>query len=193
MGRYVMNMPGGKETGALLEKLADYVTELEELQTELSDYVEEYMDEVEDSFAEAETYLEEASQEQKVNRLLFRELNACRRELLALLRQSPEHDVRTLEGRYIHHRRLDPDLYMPDPGSAFYIQDPDERFNSMLAGQLAELVWFEEITPMTTAEREALRDHVIRDTGFDPDPKFEWMQFLDKLRSGIEIVVQQEG
>lgn len=184
MGKYIITTPGRETVDTLLEKLADYVTDLEELQIDLSDYVEDCLSNLEDTLAQADQYIQGASQEYKLNRMLSRELNAARKEMLTMRKQMEDRGIQLPEGTYIHHRRLDPDLYEQDPDSPFYLPDPNEHFHSLLTGQLNELVRFEEYTPMTTTERQALRDHVIHETGFDPDPEIGWKRFLDGLRAG---------
>ena len=184
MGKYAVNTPARDGVHALLEKFEDHVAGMEKVLGELSEYMEDYMDETEDMIAEAGCCLEEASREHQMNGMLFRELNAGRKELLSLLELLAENGIQPPEEKHIHYGRLDPGLYVQDPDSPFYIQDPDKHFTSLLSGQLAELVWFEEFTPMTTPEREALRDHVIRKTGFEPDPAGTWSRFLDGLRKG---------
>jgi len=175
MGKYAVNTPARDGVHALLEKLEDHVAGMEKVLGELSEYMEDYMDETEDMIAETGCCLEEASRVHQVNDMLFRELNAGRKELLSLLELLAENGIQPPEEKHIHYGRLDPGLY---------VRDPDKHFASLLSGQLAELVWFEEFTPMTTPEREALRDHVIRKTGFEPDPAGAWSRFLDGLRKG---------
>lgn len=177
-------MPDREPVGRLLGKLEDLVADMEELQGDLSDSVEYYMDETDDMFTEASLYLDDAARDAWSNRMLFRELNAGRKEIISLLALLEDNGICPPDGKHLSRRRLDPDLYPQDPDSPFYIQDPDERFGSLLAGQLAELRVFEEATPMTTGEREALRDHIVSRTGFDPDAPEEWVRFLLDLRSG---------
>ena len=191
MGRYIVTTSGREAVMGLLEKLADYVTDLEELQDNLSNYAEDYMEDMEDLLNQAGQQLQATSREHRLNRMLLRELNASRKEVLSLLKQMADHDIQPQEGTHIHHRRLNPDLYGQDPETPFYFQDPDEHYNFLLAGQLNALVRFEEYTPMTTAEREALRDYVISKTGFDSDTENDWEMFLDGLRSEGSIAVQE--
>lgn len=191
MERYITITSGRETVNALIEKLADYVTDLEELQSDISDYVEDYLDDLEDTLARADQYIQGVSQEHKLNGMLFRELDAARKELLILRKQMEGHGIQPSEGVHIHHRRLDPDLYEQDPDSPFYLPDPDEHFHSLLTGQLHELVRFEEYTPMTTPERQALRNHVIHETGFDPDPENDWTRFLEGLRAETRMTLQE--
>lgn len=185
MERYGTYAPDRKPVSDLLQKLENYVSNLEELQVGLSDYMEEYMDEAEDSLGEAGCYLEGMSREHRLNRMLCRELNAGRKEMLVLLRILKENGICPPVGKYLHYSRLDAELYMQEPDSPFFIQDPDEHFNSLLSGQMEELRIFEEMTPMTTVEREALRKHIVRDTGLGPGGSTEWKQFLQAFRDGI--------
>ena len=191
MGSYIITAPGREAVSALLEKLEDYVTDLEELQSDLSDYVEAYMDDTEDTLNQAGQCLQETSREHMLNRMLRRELNAVRKELVVMLKLLDDNGIQPQGGMHINYRRLDPGLYEQDPGGPFYIQDPDEHFDSLLTGQLNELMRFEEYTPMTAPEREALLDHVIRKTGFDPDPESEWVRFLDELRAKAGTAVRE--
>ena len=170
-------MPDREPVGRLLGKLEDLVADMEELQGDLSDSVEYYMDETDDMFTEASLYLDDAARDAWSNRMLFRELNAGRKEIISLLALLEDNGICPPDGKHPSRRRLDPALYPQDPDSPFYIQDPDERFGSLLAGQLAELRVFEEATPMTTGEREALRDHIVSRTGFDPDAPEEVLYF----------------
>lgn len=189
MRRNHTDTPDREPVGRLLGKLEDLIADMEELQVDLSDSVEYYMDETDDMFTEAGLYLDEAARDAWSNRMLFRELNAGRKEIISLLALLEDNGICPPEGKHLSRRRLDPALYPQDPDSPFYIQDPDERFGSLLAGQLAELRVFEEETPMTTGEREALRDHIVSRTGFDPDAPEEWARFLLDLRSGDCIPV----
>lgn len=191
MRRYMINTPDRETVITLLEKLEDCVGEMEELREDLSDGVEEYMDETEDLFAQAGSFLEDASQEHKLNLMLMRELNACRKELLALFNLLSDHGLQPPKKGPVYFKRLNCSLYEQDPESPFYIQDPDRRFNSLVSTQWTELIQFEAVTPMTTAEREALRDYVISRMGFDPDPEAEWIRKLNSLRNGSDTTVQE--
>ena len=191
MEKYIITANGRKAVSALLEKLEDYVTDLEELQSDLSDYAEAYMDDMEDMLNQADQCLQETSWEHRINHMLRRELNAERKELLSLLKLLEKNGIQPPEEPHIDYRRLDPELYEQDPESPFYILSQDEHFDALLAGQLNELVQFEEYTPMTTTERNALQDYVIRRTGFGIDPEAEWGRFLDELRNGAGKTTQE--
>lgn len=187
-GKYV---PDRNPVSELLQKLEDYAADFEELSCELSGCMEEYMDDAEDSLGEAEFCLEGLSREHRLNRMLLRELNAGRKEMLVLLRLLKENGICPPEGEYLHHRRLAPELYLQNPDSPFYIQDPDEHFNMLLAEQMDEMRIFEETIPMTTAEREALREHIVRDTGLDAGGTDEWKRFLQNYRDMMDENIQE--
>ena len=174
--------PDRKTVNELLEKLEEYVSGMEELQYDLADSVECYMEETEDFYAEADSYLETAADERDLNRMLCRELSAVRRELASVLDCLDSHGLCPPAGRYLHYSRIDPVLYYQDPESPFYIQDPEEYLNSLLAIQLEKLRLFEKETPMTTSEREALREYIVRETGLENNDTLEWGQFLRNLR-----------
>lgn len=186
----VIKPPGREAVNELLRELGSHVEEMEELLERLPDCIEEYLDEADETLAEAEIYLDAASRDRSINRMLGSELKAGRKELLSLLRLLEDKGIRPPEGSYIHYRRLDPGLYWQDADVPFFYSDPDEHYFSLLSEQVTKLVMFEERTPMTTSERKALREYVICKMGFEPDPEKEWLQFLDGLRSSTHQVAK---
>ena len=155
-----LSLPDTNAIVELLEELEEHISSMESLQEDLAAAVEYYADDYDDVLAQAEIFLDEAGRDREVNRMLLGELNEARRELLRLEDCLHENGI-TPDGEcFIYHGRIDPGLC---------IQDPDSPF--------------EAETPMTTVERDALRSHVILDTGLQGDNHHEWTAFLKGFRS----------
>ena len=179
-----IDAPERDEINELMGRFEETLSELEELQCCLSEAMETYIDDTEDLFAQTDDYLDSAADEHKVNGMLFRELNAARREILRLLSCLKDNGLCPPEGRYIHYSRLNPGLYIQNPEDPFYEQDPDLQYQALLKGQVEAYIAFEAVTPMTTVERDALREHLISGTTLTPGEKNRWNVFLEKYRAG---------
>ena len=181
-------MPEKKTVDGLIEKLYDHISAMECLQDELAEAIECYADDSDSIMAEMELYLDDAVKCREINNMLYLELNAGRKELLRLIECLRENDIEPPGERYIHYDRLDPDVYEQDPaGPLLYLNDSDEHFQDLLETQYMALLEFEEKTPMTTTERNALRNHVIGKTGLDETGCEEWMAFLSGFRARFSI------
>lgn len=186
MAKRFLNAPDRETVSGYVEKLEEYAGLIGELQYDLAEALESYMDDTDDFLAEAGIRLEEASCERDTNELLYRELNAFRKELLHLLEYCKDNGFQLPRGKYVHYSRLDPDRYDQSPQDPFYIPDPDRHYRALEQDQMERLRMFEAATPMTTVERDALRDYVISQSGLDECRETRWLSFLCGMRTGDE-------
>ncbi|MDO5139512.1 MAG: hypothetical protein Q4D71_13770 [Oscillospiraceae bacterium] len=178
-----LSLPDTNAIVELLEELEEHISSMESLQEDLAAAVEYYADDYDDVLAQAEIFLDEAGRDREVNRMLLGELNEARRELLRLEDCLHENGI-TPDGEcFIYHGRIDPGLCIQDLDSPFYHESPDDHYKDLLRIQYESLRVFEAETPMTTVERDALRSHVILDTGLQGDNHHEWTAFLKGFRS----------
>ena len=176
-------LPDTDEIVELLGELGEHISSMESLQEDLTAAVECCTDDYDDALAQAGIFLKEAARDREVNEMLLRELNEARKELLRLEGCINGNGITPAGECFIHHDRLTPDLYMQDPDSLFYPENPDEYYRDLLSTQYESLRKFEAETPMTTTERDALRNHVILDTGLQSDNHRDWTAFLKGFRS----------
>ena len=164
-------------------RLEEYASDIECLYEELSEAIDYYVDDMDDRMSEMENYLDDMSNVQIINEMLYAELNAERKELLCLIDYLTEAGIPLPEASHIDYRRLNPDSYEQDSGYPFYHEDPDEHFKALLQSQYHSLLSFEDEVPMTESEKKALHAHLLLETGLDPDSQREWMAFLIGFRA----------
>ena len=177
------------DTNTLVELLAEiegHISSMERLQEDLTEAIEYYADDCDDTLAQASFLLDEACRNREVNEMLFHELNEARKELLRLEDCLHENGIMPAGDCFIHHDRIKPDLYRQDPDSPIYLDNPDDHYKELLNTQYESLRVFEAETPMTTVERDALRNHVILDSGLESGNHHEWAAFLKGFRSHLK-------
>ena len=183
MNRYTKPQEPASEIDELMGKLYDHINVIEELQEDLAEAIECYRDDSDDEISEMQIYLDDAIREKEINEMLYMELNAGRKELQRLIGCLKEQGIILSDGQYINYGRLDTDCYEQDPDSPFYLENPDDRYRELLQDQYFLLREFEEHTPMTTSEKNALRTHVIRENDFNEGNQNEWDAFLKGFRA----------
>ncbi len=188
---YTVNSPGRERIYALMNDLRKQIEDAEKLEGILTDAIEDYMDDTDDYMTEAEGFLNTTAANNSHISMLCMELQAGRLEILKLQKMLKDNGIEVPKEEYINRGRLDPDLYRheedPDdpysnPDSLFYIQDTNQHMNNLLLEQLHEIQRFEQRVPMTTLEREHLRNYIICETGYASNNPRNWKRFLEKIR-----------
>lgn len=188
---YAINSPGRERIYALMNDLRKQIEDAEKLESFLTDAIEDYMDDTDDYMTEAEGFLSTTAGNDSLISMMCMELKAGRLEILKLQKMLKDNGIEVPKEEYINRGRLDPDLYRheedpddpcSDHESLFYIQDTNQHMNNLLLEQLHEIRRFEQRVPMTTLEREHLRNYIICETGYASNNPRSWKRFLEKIR-----------